>query len=64
LFDFVANGLDGWGIVKKTVGQILIFPQEAEQQISRLDGCTAVFARFVARKENHAPRPFGVSLKH
>src|SRR5579872_792298 len=63
-FNLLTNRFDGGVGAQKTIGQRLVFPQQAQQQVLGLDVGASKLAGFVARKENHAARLLGITFKH
>src|SRR5688572_9449307 len=44
--------------------QVPVFAQQSQQQVLRFNDRAAQFARFIAAKENHAPRGLVIAFKH
>ena len=63
-FDLLADGFHRRVRTQEAVGQRLVFPQQAQQQVFGLDVRAAELAGLVAREEDHPPRLFRVTLKH
>ena len=63
-FDFLADGFDRAVRAQKSVGQRLVFAQQAEQQVLGLDVRAAVLARLVPREKDHAPCLLCIAFKH
>ena len=63
-FDLFPDGIDGRVRPQKPVRQLLVFSQEPEQQMLRLDIRAAELAGLVSREEDDAPRFFRVALEH
>ena len=63
-FDLLANGFHGRVRPQETVGQRLVLPQQAQQQMFGLDIRAAELAGLVAREKDHPPRLLRVTLKH
>jgi hypothetical protein len=63
-FNLLSNGIDGRVRPQKPICELLIFPQEAEQEMLRLDVRAAELAGLVPCEENYAPGFFRVTLKH
>ena len=61
--DFLSDGLDRAVGPEKSVGQRLIFAQQAEQQVLRLDVRASVLARLVPCEKDHSTCFLCVSLK-
>ena len=63
-FDLLADGFHRRVGTQEPVGQRLVFPQQAQQQVFRLDVRAAELAGLVAREKDHPPRLLRVSLEH
>src|SRR5689334_1376925 len=53
-FDFLSNALNGRRISKKTIGQILIFPNQPKQKMLSLDRRTSELAGLIASEKDHS----------
>ena len=62
--DLLADGFHGRVRPEKTVGQRLVFPQQAQQQMFGFDIRTAELAGFVAGEEDHPPGLLRITFKH
>src|SRR5579863_3445392 len=62
-FDFFANGLDRAVGAQEAVRQRLVFAQQSEQQVLRLDVRAAVLARLVPREKYYPPCLLCVAFK-
>ena len=51
-------------LAQETIGQRLVFAQQTQQQVLRLDVGRTELAGFIACEEDHAPGFFGVPFKH
>ena len=63
-FDLLPDRIHGRMRTQKAIGQLLIFPQQPEQKMLRLDVRAAKLARLVPREKYDSPGFFRVSLKH
>jgi hypothetical protein len=63
-FDLLTNGIHGGMRTQEAVGQLLIFPQQSQQQMFRFDVRATKLAGLVSREEDDSPGFFRVSLKH
>src|SRR6516164_1002716 len=63
-FNFLANALDRRMISQETIGQILIFPDQAQQQVLGFNRRATELARFVASEEYDPPCSLSVSFEH
>ena len=64
-FDFLSNAVDGGiGLWEEPVGQVLVFPDQPEQEVLGLDVRTAKLTRFVAREEYYAASLFRIFFEH
>src|SRR5215472_4295859 len=63
-FNLLADGFDRSMRAQKTVGQSLVFAQQPQQQMLRLNVRRTELAGLVPREENYTPRLFCVPLKH
>ena len=63
-FDLLADGFHGGVRAQKTVGQRLVLPQQAQQQVLGFDIRAAELAGLVSREENDPSRFLGIPFKH
>ena len=63
-FDLLANALDRGRIAKKPIGQVLVFTDQAQQQVFGFDRRAAELAGLVASKEDDPTCSFRISFKH
>src|SRR6266571_155990 len=63
-FDFLADTFNRGVVSQESVRQILVFADQAKQQMLGLDGRTAKLTGFVSSEEDHPPCSFSVSFEH
>src|SRR5581483_88897 len=63
-FDLLANRFHRCAGAKESVRKHFIFPEQAQQQVLRLDTGAAELAGLVSREEDHPPGFFGIAFKH
>src|SRR5207253_1170027 len=63
-FNLLADGLNRCMRAQKAVGQRLVFAQQAQQQVLRLNIRRAKLAGLISCKEDHAPGFLCVPLEH
>src|SRR5690349_15445121 len=63
-FDLLSDRLDRGVRAQEPVGQRLVFAQQPEQQVLRLNVRRTELAGLVAREEDHSPGFFRVAFKH
>ena len=63
-FDLLPDRLHRSMGPKEPIGERLVFAQQAQQQVLRLDVRRTELAGFIAREEDHAPGLFRVPFKH
>ncbi len=63
-FHLLADAFQRAVRAQKAIGQGLVLPQQAQQEVFALDVGAAVLAGLVAGEENHPPRLLRVALEH
>src|SRR5438477_8621001 len=63
-FNFLTNAFNRRMISQETVGQVLIFADQSQQQMLSFDGRTSKLASFVASEEDDPPCSLSISFEH
>ena len=63
-FNLLADGFDRAVRPQKTVRERLVFAQQSEQQVLRLDVRAAILAGLVPREKDYSPSLFCIAFKH
>src|SRR5262249_46011968 len=63
-FNLLSNAVDRRMISEKTIDQVLVFPNQPQQQVLGFDRPTTELAGLVTSEEDHSARSFCVAFKH
>src|ERR1700679_3879857 len=63
-FNLLADGFDRRTGAEEAIGQGLILPQQAEQQVLSFNARTAELAGFIPGEEDYPAGLFGITFKH
>ena len=63
-FNFLTNAFNRRMISQETIGQVLVFADQTQEQMFCLDGRASELTSFVASEENNPPCSFSVSFEH
>jgi len=63
-FNLLPDRFDGGVRAQKTIRQRLVFAQQPQQKVFRLDVRAPKLASLIPREENYSARLFGITFKH